>query len=193
MYNTSILSGQGSSHGEEYMAKKANKNRKKPKAKHIGLHGEVLEEWQFPEYETHERTRGWFVIAGTIGMAAVVWAIWSANFLFALIIIMIFVIIITHHFTEPAEVEFQITDLGLQLGEHFYAYSEIDMFWIIFEPPTVKRIYFNFKNKLRPRLSIPLHEKNPLTIRDILLEYLEEDIEQEREPVSDALGRRWKL
>lgn len=173
-------------------------NKKKTASKRMkklpeGKHGKILAEWQFSEYEKHERGKEWFITAGIVGISLVVWAIVTTNFLFALIIIMIAVIILTHHYNEPTMVEFQITEDGLQLGEHFYDFDELDTFWIIYEPPEVKKLYFQFKSWLRPRLSVSLLDKNPLVIRNILLKYLEENLEEESEPATDILGRRWKL
>jgi hypothetical protein len=34
---------------------------------------------------------------------------------------------------------------------------------------------------------------NPIKVREILLDYLEEDLDQENEPLSDGLGRMLKL
>jgi len=62
-----------------------------------------------------------------------------------------------------------------------------------YEPDEAKTLFFEFKNRVRPRLSIPLENKNPLKIRAILLKYLPEDVERENEPLSEQLSRLLKL
>lgn len=155
--------------------------------------GQLFEEWAFPEYEQHERSRGWFIGAAVLGAALVVWSVVTANFLFAFIIIMVAVIIVSHHYNQPTTVTIRITSKGISLDDHIYPFDQIDKFWLIYDPPQVKKLYFQFKNKFHPRLMVPLHDKNPLHIRSLLLEYLEEDLSQEQEPVTEALARRWKL
>ena len=40
---------------------------------------------------------------------------------------------------------------------------------------------------------IPITDQSPLDLRDILLEYLDEDLEKEGESTAEALGRLLKL
>ncbi|KKU49315.1 MAG: hypothetical protein UX68_C0001G0063, partial [Parcubacteria group bacterium GW2011_GWA2_46_9] len=71
--------------------------------------------------------------------------------------------------------------------------KDLKSFWIIYEPPEVKMLYFDFKNAWRPRLPIPLQDENPIEVRRLLLKYLEEDLSRESEPTSDALSRLLRL
>ena len=45
-------------------------------------------------------------------------------------------------------------------------------FFIIYQPPEVKSLYFEFKALTKPRLVIPLKDQNPVEIRKTLLEHL---------------------
>ena len=45
----------------------------------------------------------------------------------------------------------------------------------------------------RPSVTISLENQNPLEIRQILLEYLTEDVDKENESVSDGVSRLMKL
>ena len=56
-----------------------------------------------------------------------------------------------------------------------------------------KNLYLEFKNSLRPRLTIPLEDINPVNARKILKNYLDEDLEKDTEPTSEALGRKLRL
>ena len=70
----------------------------------------------------------------------------------------------------------------------------IKNFSIIYKPKDeIKNLYFEYKNPIHPRLSIPLLDKNPLQIREYLLKYLAEDLDRTDQPVSEALGRLFKL
>ena len=155
-------------------------------------HGDVLIAWKFPEYLKHERGRAWFISMGILGGLLLLYCFWVFNFLFAVILIMIVTILYLHHKREPETVDFAICEDGLEIGRRFYSYKDIEAFWVIYEPPEVKTLYFDFKG-WRPSLAIPLENENPLEVREILLKYLEEDLEKEYEPTSDFVGRWWKL
>lgn len=164
-----------------------------PDFDHHTAHEDVLMEWRFPEYEKRERGKSWFITAFIITAALVVWAIATANFLFALIVVMVVIIIVTHHYSEPSEVVFQITKKGIFLDDHFYPYQSMDRFWILYNPPEVKKLYFHFKSILHPQLAVPLQDRNPLKVRSLLLKHLEEDVQKEEESASEILARRLKL
>jgi len=120
--------------------------------------------------------------------------LFSGNFLFAAIIIIGALVIIIHDDREPMRVDFSITDEGLIVGKRFYDYDEIKDFAIVYKPhQEVKNLYFEFKSILKPRLSIPLNNLNPLPIRENLLRYLPEDLERTDQPVSEALAKMFKL
>jgi len=156
-------------------------------------YGKLLFEWKAPEYVKYERTRNWYIWAGIIFVLLLGYAVYTLNLLFAVILILAAVIISIRAKGEPMEVDFKIFEDGVGLGSNkFYAWKEIDQFYIIYEPPEVKNLYFNLKG-LRSRLSIPLAQQNPLKVREALLKYLAEDLEQEREPLSEEYGRFLKI
>jgi len=157
-------------------------------------HGRVLLSWSFPEFEKHQRTFGWYTLAMVSGIALLIWAIIERNFLFAIIVLIVATIVYRQTVREPADVLFQISEDGVEIGgQAFYEFRELQNFWIIYEPPEVKKIFFTFRGRLRPDLIIPLMDQNPLTVRQILRQYLPEDLERESEPTTETLGRMLKI
>ncbi|MFH1254963.1 MAG: hypothetical protein V1667_00585 [bacterium] len=156
--------------------------------------GKKIIGWKIPEYDKHERQRNWYVAAAAAGFAFMVYSFFSGNFLFAAIIIIGAFIIITHDGQEPMKIDFSITDEGLKVGRNFYDYDAIKDFSIVYKPrENVKNLYFEFKNVVRPRLSIPLGSMDPLPIRENLLKYLSEDLERTNQPLSESLAKMFKL
>jgi len=157
-------------------------------------YGQDLFAWSVSEYEKHERTKGWYMAAIIVTLLLLFFAFFTYNFLFAVIIIIISLVIILHDGQNPQKVKFIITDEGLIIGRKFYDYDEIKNFSIVYKPRLdAKRLYFEFKNSLKHRLSISLENMNPLPIRETLLEYLEEDLERTDIPLSEALAKFFKL
>jgi len=162
--------------------------------KEIIDYGEPFASWQAPEYEKHDRSKLWYILASIIVLLLLLFSFFTVNFLFAVIIIIAAIIIILHDSREPAMVDINLTDEGVIIGRRFYDYDEFKDFSIVYKPRReVKNLYFEFKNSLRHRLSIPLLNMNPLSIRENLLKYLAEDLERTDEPLSEGLAKMFKL
>ncbi|MCX6800232.1 MAG: hypothetical protein NT091_03750, partial [Candidatus Falkowbacteria bacterium] len=136
----------------------------------------------------------WYISAGIISLVLLTYSFFTNNFLFAVLIIIALFIIILHSGEKPIEVKFILSTEGIVLGKKFTNYGDIKDFSVIYQPEhNVRRLYFEFKNTLKHRLSVPLVSENPLLIREILLKYLPENIERETEPLSENLSRFLKI
>lgn len=156
-------------------------------------HGKILVKWHFPESEKPERPVSWYIVSFIISILLLLYSVITANFLFAVIIVMVIVILLLNQRKDIIEIDIEITGAGIEVGEKFYPYKDLSKFFIIYEPPTISNLYFEFKSKLKPALSIPLKKQNPVKIRDILIQFLEENIDMEEEPTSDFLTRWLKF
>jgi len=155
-------------------------------------HGKILMSWKFPEYIKHQRTLGWWIGAVILVTGLLFYSFWDSNFLFGVFIITVLIIVVANNFREPRDLDFKILEDGLEIGTRFYPWEDIKNFWIIYQPPEVKTLYFGFRH-LRPSIPVELQDSNPLKIRDILLKFLEEDLEQEKEFAGDELSRWLKI
>ncbi len=155
--------------------------------------GDVQYEWNVKEYERHERGKNWYVMMGLLGAVMVTYGVVSGNYLFALITVLFGIILFMQDMVEPMEVYFALTNTGIVVGKKYYRYSELNNFWIIYNPPFTKNLYFSQDSILRHRIQVPLYDFDPRPIRDYLNQYLQEDLAQEEEPLSDRMGRLMKM
>ncbi len=155
--------------------------------------GDVVFSWTIKEYQKYERDKRWYFIMLGLGALLVIYAVVSVNYLFALIIVLFAIILLMSDMKEPMEVPFVITNLGIIVGNRFYRFSELNNFWIIYNPPEIKSLYFSFNSFFRHRLQIPLLDYDPRSIREVLVKYLEEDLDKEDEPLSDRLSRIFRI
>lgn len=167
--------------------------------------GREIISWRVHEYDKHERTPNWYISAiaitllllflSSFNISLVPFSIkFIPNFLFTVIVILGAIIIITHDGQEPPLVKVSLTTEGLVVGRKFYDYDEIKDFSVIYKPNQgVKNLYLEFNNPLKPRLSIPLEDMNPLQIRENLLKYVSEDLDRTDQPLSEALAKMFKL
>lgn len=155
--------------------------------------GESQVEWKIWEYPPHERSIVWFIVAGLVGSALLVYAIVSSNYLFAIIVLMMGIIMLIDGLRHPDRVDVHITDAGIVLGEKYYDFSMIKDFSIIYEPPEVKILYIDFNNVWQPLLVIPLEDVDPNVVRNSLLPYVFENLQREEETLTDTMRRLYKL
>lgn len=172
--------------------------------------------WDVPEYQGEKKDKRWYIIASIFGLAFLVYAIFTSNLIFAIIIIFAAMLVIMLD-GEPAKtMSVEISDEGIRVGKEFYDYNQIDNFSIVYRPKEeVKNLYLEFKRFVRPtlpdneprryewllwlanfartRLSLPLLDMNPLLIRKNLLKYLKEDVDRIDIPLSEQLARFFKL
>ncbi len=155
-------------------------------------YGALLVGWKIPEYTKHERGRSWYIWAGIVFALLLLFAIYTLDFLFAVILVLAAVIIFVRAREEPMEIDFNVFEKGVAVGRKFHTWKDFICFYIIYEPPEVKNLYFDLKG-LRSRLSIPLKNQNPLKVREALLKYLTENLDEEREPLSEEYERFLKI
>ena len=157
-------------------------------------YGEEIMSWNVPEYEKHDRDVIWYILAGIISFFMLIYAFWTNNFLFAVIVVIALFIVILHHEGDIMSVEFKITTDGVLVGSRFVDYKEIKNFSLVYQPKNdIRKLYFDFKSIFKYRLSIPISQEDPLIIRENLLKYLPEDTEREEEPISENISRFLKL
>lgn len=160
--------------------------------KPVQNYGKELIRWTVADQVDHVRGTVWYVVAALAAAGFLIWAITTRNFLFAFIVIMFGVIFATHRIRPTVSYEFIISELGIQLGTRQYPWKDMARFSIVYEPPEVKTLYFDFGG-LRPRLPIPLADIDPGQARKILLTVLPEDTTQTEEPLSDWVARVLKI
>ena len=114
--------------------------------------------------------------------------------MFAIILVIGSFALIVNDARTPQEVLISLTTEGIIIGNRFYDYDEIKNFSIVYKPNRdLKQLYFDFKSFAKHRLSIALHDTNPLFLRDHLLKYLPEDLERTDETTSEIISRLLKL
>ena len=128
--------------------------------------------------------RGWhLVFLGT-----------SSNYLFALFIIVVMIIMIINESRPPMMINVELGPEGVKIGSRFYDYDRIKNFVVLYKPrQSLKSVYFEFKGSVQPRISLPLRRLDALTVRNFLVRYLDENLERTEMPLSERLTKWLKL
>lgn len=148
--------------------------------------------WIIHERPRRSRSITWYIVAIAALGGLAIYGIIAQNFLLAILSILVAAIYIIQQQRGELQLEFKITERGIWRGPYLYPYREFKQFWLYYDPP-IKTLYLDFRNALKPRLSIPLADQNPVKVRDTLALYLPEDVQREEEAISDKLERGLKL
>lgn len=154
--------------------------------------GRVLMEWRASEYEKQEKSRTWQIASLIIGIALIVASIIMRNYLLIIVVVMFGIVIYLLNKKEPLMLDIKITDQGAQIGEKFYPYKSLQEFWIIYEPP-YKTLNFKSHRAFFPELSAQITDQDPSKIREILLPFLDENLERAEQSTTDRLSRLLKI
>lgn len=176
------------------MAENNNYQEAENQEENINQLGIELATWKTPEYHTHDRPTWWYIVYAIAAIGLIVYALSTNNFLFAIILVIGSFALIINDARTPQAVLISLTTEGIIVGNRFYDYDEIKNFSIVYKPArNLKQLYFDFKSLTKHRLSIALHDTNPLFLRDHLIKYLPEDLERTDEPTSEVIARLLKL
>ncbi|MEK7189998.1 MAG: hypothetical protein AAB666_03410 [Patescibacteria group bacterium] len=154
---------------------------------------EIIHSWEIPETLQYQRGKTWYIVMSVITLALIAFALLTANFLFALMVVLFASIIFMSHTRAPLLLKVAITDKGVLVNGRFYSYANMKSFWIIHEPPVTKDLFLDFQSSVRPPLSLHLDTQEPEEIRQTLAQFLAEDSEKKEVPLSDLIWKILKL
>ena len=146
--------------------------------------------WRHQDFVRYHKNVWWYVISLIILGLFVWWCIATRNFLFAIFLVLFYLVTLLYDNRNPEIIDFAITPDGIKTGKTFHYFKEVTHFFVVYQERGVKNLYFEFRNPLKGRLVVPLDGQNAVAIREFLLGYLKEDLEREAEPLSSRL-RRW--
>lgn len=146
--------------------------------------------WEAEEFKKSEFDPWKIGVLATVAVIIIIYAVFTANYLFALIIIMAAIIVQIFTKKEPAKVNVSITNQGVRVNDNYFSYEkDLRSFWILYNPPEVKTLNFDRKQALLPGLTLQIEDQNPIKIREELLSFIPEDTEKE-EGLAEKTARR---
>jgi hypothetical protein len=141
---------------------------------------ETILEWHSPEHHFDKKSADWYWILGVIILGASVLAFYFHNFLFGVFIIIAGLTIGMLSYKETKSVLVKISNKGLIFGNALYPWVSYRSFWIEDEHTHGYRILLHPTNPYLPLTIIPVNQEIDLNdVREILLEFLEEEFLQE--------------
>ena len=156
-------------------------------------YGKKLLTWEFWESKEQKKTTGWYTIIVLIFLGLSISALFTQNYLFLIFLILFFAILVIE-WKRPAEKrKIEIFEEGVVVANKFYGWDDLETFWIIYQPPQVKKLYLNPRGAFNLEFSVPLENQDPRKVRNIFKEYVEEDLERKNETLFDSVRRGLKI
>lgn len=146
--------------------------------------------WQAREFIQYDRNPAWMSVIYLVAALILIYAIWTMNFLFAVLIVLAVITIYVFTQRKPKLLDMAIMKKGFKIDNLLYTFDDdLENFWILYNPPDLKTLYFKRKQSFFPQLIIQLEDQNPMKVRDLLLKSLPEDVEQD-ESLVDKFSRK---
>lgn len=149
----------------------------------------VLYEWTASEHVHQVKSNQWYAAYIATGLLVVGAFVLLGSYLAALSLALIFILLFYIARREPALVRYRLMAEGVAINTVLYPYQNLTAFNVIYEPGGTKVVLLRPKRRLMPFIYLEVGDADPVTIRDILLEFVLEDQELQ-EPFSDILARR---
>ncbi|MEK9184072.1 MAG: hypothetical protein AAB890_03310 [Patescibacteria group bacterium] len=125
--------------------------------------------WSCPEFEYQEKNNTWFLIAIAVAVIIGLFALWQANFLFLIFIVIAALMVAVWSQKKPKTVNFMLDDRGLWIENIFYSFNKFDSFAI--KPES---LMFKHKERFKPYLIINFNKDDLEAIRKHLLDFFPE-------------------
>ncbi len=149
--------------------------------------------WETSSWEHVERGPKWYLWMSLVALLFAGYAIYTENYMFAFIIILVGLILVFAGNERPRKVLVQIGNNGVVYDNKLYMFNDINDFGIVYHPPHTRLLYIEPQSSIAARLRISLEDEDPVAIRSHLRKYVEEDLDLQEEHFSDIFGRLLKL
>lgn len=140
--------------------------------------------WETLEYKYKEKSPDWFWAVGIIAVSLAVTSILFRNILFAVFILIGAFALALYSQRRPQKVNVVLGQRGVFINDRLRTYHELDSFWLE-DRDGNPRILFKSQQLTSPFLIIPIEGIRSDTIREFLLNHLEE--EEHTEPLSQKI------
>ncbi len=149
----------------------------------------TLFEWHALEHTHRPKTAVWYVVLAAATTAVAALFVILGNIIGAITVSFASALTYSIAQKEPRTFRYRIMVDGVAMNNVLYHYRDLQRFNIVYEPGHTKTVIIHSKHHFTPLLHMEIGDADPVAIRDILLEFIPEDLELD-EPLVDILARR---
>ena len=136
----------------------------------------MLLHWEAEKFEDLDRHPHWHFIVFIVLLLFLLYAIFSNNYLFGIIVILSGFLIYVFEKMPAKRFSFGISTQGVLADDVLHKFSSLKSFWIFYEPTKDGRKELSLEKKgfALTNLHIPLNDMDPDQVREILLQFIPE-------------------
>ena len=135
---------------------------------------DTLMYWNALEFEMLEKNKRRLAYMLLLLSIIIGYASFTNSPLMALVFILIGIVAYLDIQKTPRDLDFRIIPEGIIAGKELYDFDNIRSFWIFYDPEYKKIISLHTKSYISPFVHIPIHEQDPVAIRNILIKHIPE-------------------
>lgn len=149
----------------------------------------TLYEWHAVEHNHQPKSAKWFAVLAAGITVVSLGLLLLGNFIGAITIALLggFTYYVAQR--DPAVVRYRIMTEGIAFNNLLYHYRDLDAFNIVYEPGHTKTVIIKSNRPFSPLLHMEIGDADPVAIRDLLIEFVQED-QNMLEPITDIWARR---
>ena len=136
-----------------------------------------LYSWNYEDNKN--RSPLWYMIALSIAIWLIIWWFFTRQYGMSIVIMMIAGFFFYIENNSEDQVQIHITELGIQVQDMFYDYSQISGYSLIYSSNTALYLRLHLKKRWITSININIDNTIASNIRQILPNYIEEQAEQE--------------
>lgn len=157
------------------------------------MFGQVVLNWQALDYPRYHKTYRWYVIAGVVMLTIVVYGLLTEAVTMSIAFIVLAGLYFLVHRKHSTLMSHSLTTMGIRVNNVFYAYSDIEAFYIVFDPPHVQTLNIILKKNVNKEKVIQLDNIDPADVREVLLNRGVDEMEGQKESLTSLFSRLLKL
>ena len=131
-------------------------------------------EWQALEFQYFSKSKAWFAVLFFIAAAIEIYFIIYGDFFTFATFLLIFFVVFLYAVKKPRLLRLKIDNQGVCIDGKLYAFDEMKSFWLFYDPPETKEIFFKRSGTMYVDLALPLGNQDPVIMRNFLKKYLPE-------------------
>ena len=144
--------------------------------------------WEAPSFYFNPQKRYFSLVIVALVLGGGAMLFFHRDTLTAIFLILSSLVLILYSNKRPEISKITIDQAGVKIGDMLYYYKDIKSFWIQYNPGEAKELSIESKKWYMPYVKISIEDKNPLSIRSLMINFLPE--REHEKSIVDIVARK---
>ena len=130
--------------------------------------------WEAPTFNYNPNKKYLALVIIFIFLGAGTLLFLKKDFLLVIFLVLYALMLIFYANKKPEVSKITLNQSSIKIDDQIYYYRNIKSFWLDYEPSGLKELSIEPKKWYLPYIKIPIEKENPLNIRSLVLNYVQE-------------------